>query len=853
MRFSYIVAARLPPFVNQDCAPMNESISHSKENSMQNVSAHRSIILLFLVAFVLLLSGCNSLFNKDEAGGGSRSQEPDQPEPMAMGCGAGTLECSSACVDPLSDPFHCGACGIACASGQYCESGVCKGFCAGGETDCGGICQLTVSDPANCGGCGLACPVGQFCDSGLCSAACSGTICTDAVGAQRCAHLDSNNDNCGTCGVACANGKECRAGVCVEACPVGRAACGAGCVDIRSNAENCGGCGVVCQPGQACVEGQCGGQAPVCDGGACSCTQGQAYCNESCVDPLTNPLHCGACGVECLEGQQCTGGACTCVPGTTLCGASCVDVQSDSENCGVCGTVCSGGTTCQAGLCKCALGQELCGESCVDPQTDPNNCGGCGTVCAGYESCVSGICKYDGDECGGDAREIAITRVAMYQAVEFDLFSEGQMVPPDQRRVDVIANRDAMIRVFVTPTEAFLARTLSARLFVENEGEAEAIQVFHQKRNVSGPSSQDNLDSTFRVDIPGDLLKESTKFWVELAECGALPEGEVRTVRVPTTPGENGEFSARETGIIKLVFVPITHDGRTPDISESTILAYAREVERMYPTTGVEWTVRDPISSNQSGVEIDLAVTLDLVTAQRDQDGSEDEVYYYGLIDPASSFNSYCSFSCTTGVGWVTDVGSPWAASHRVAVGIGFGTDGAATFAHELGHNHGRDHAPCNVSGDGNYPYAGGSIGVWGYDLEAQELKDPASYADFMGYCNSNWVSDYSYNAYSERIASVNGVSGEFQSLVRLGDVATWYRMLVTDTDIHWLDPVERPGTPRQQGDTGYVYDSAGNVIETVEVYRVLMSHSGGYMLYVPEPQPGWFSVGAAGGPVLVY
>lgn len=824
---------------------MNDFLSLHQGNSKQNVSAHhRGILLLFLSVLTLLLAGCG-LFKKKDDGGGSSTPS----NPLMTGCAQGTMDCSGACVDALSDPNHCGACSQVCGAGEYCDGGSCIAFCSGGETDCGGVCQLTVSDPANCGGCSLGCQAGQYCDSGVCSATCSGTVCTDALGAERCAHLDSNNANCGACGVACAKGTECRAGACVEACPAGRAACGAGCVDVRSNVQNCGTCGVVCAPGQACVEGQCGGEPPVCDGGACSCTQGQSYCNESCVDPLTNSFHCGGCGIECSEGKLCTAGACTCLPGTTQCGEACADTQSDSDNCGMCGTVCSGGTTCQTGLCKCDVGKELCGDTCVDPQTDANNCGTCGTACAGYESCVQGICKYEGDECGGDAREIAITRVATYQAVESDLFRDGQMVPPSERRVDVIAGRKAMMRVFVTPTESFLARTLSARVFVENEGGD--IQVFHHKRNVSGASSQANLDSTFTVDLPAEVLKNSTKFWVELAECGALPEGEVRTVRVPSTPGENGDLAARETGTIQLVFVPITHDGRTPSVSEATIAEYAREVERVYPTTGVEWSVRDPIASNQTGVNIDLEITLDLVTAQREQDGPPDETYYYGLIDPASSFNSYCSFSCTTGVGWVTDIGSFWAASHRVAVGVGFGTDGAGTFVHELGHNHGRDHAPCNVSGDANYPYAGGSIGVWGYDVEARQLKDPAAHADFMGYCNSNWVSDYSFNAYSDRIAGVNGSGG--QNLVRLGESATWYRMLVTEKDIRWLPPVERPGAPRQQGDTGYVYDSAGNVMETVEVHRVLMSHSGGYMLYVPEPRPGWFSVGEAGGPVLVY
>lgn len=442
----------------------------------------------------------------------------------------------------------------------------------------------------------------------------------------------------------------------------------------------------------------------------------------------------------------------------------------------------------------------------------------------------------------------------MYQAVELDLFNEGQLVPVAERAVDVIENRAAMVRVFVTPTESFLARTLSARLFVENEGED--IQVFHHKKNVSVPSSQANLDTTFQLDIPAEALKAATRYWIEVVECGDLPPGEIRTVRVPTTPGENGEFSARETGVIKVVFVPVTHDGRTPDVSESTIAEYADAVERMYPTTGVEWSVRDPIASNQSGSDINLESTLNLVTILRYEDGEDgvpDDVYYYGLIDPASSFNDYCSFSCTTGVAWVLEEGGFWQGSDRAGVGIGFGTEGVGTFAHELGHNHGRDHAPCNVGGDANYPYGGGSIGVWGYDLRDQELKDPASHADFMGYCNSNWVSDYSYNAYAVRVASANGVSGGFQSLVRLSEAAIWYRMVVTETEARWLPPVERQGVPQTRGETASIFDSAGNVIETVEVHRVRMSHGDGFMLYVPEPQSGWFSVGVAGGPILVF
>jgi hypothetical protein len=66
--------------------------------------------------------------------------------------------------------------------------------------------------------------------------------------------------------------------------------------------------------------------------------------------------------------------------------------------------------------------------------------------------------------------------------------------------------------------------------------------------------------------------------------------------------------------------------------------------------------------------------------------------------------------------------------------------------AHELGHNFGRSHAPCGgvASPDPNYPYAGGVTGQWGYDLVAGVLKPPTN-TDLMGYCGSNWISDYTY------------------------------------------------------------------------------------------------------------
>ena len=75
---------------------------------------------------------------------------------------------------------------------------------------------------------------------------------------------------------------------------------------------------------------------------------------------------------------------------------------------------------------------------------------------------------------------------------------------------------------------------------------------------------------------------------------------------------------------------------------------------------------------------------------------------------------------------------------------------------HELGHNHGREHAPCGVSGDANYPYNGGSIGVYGYDLLTGQLFSPNEHADMMSYCDPTWISDYNFLALFDRVRSVN-------------------------------------------------------------------------------------------------
>jgi hypothetical protein len=123
-------------------------------------------------------------------------------------------------------------------------------------------------------------------------------------------------------------------------------------------------------------------------------------------------------------------------------------------------------------------------------------------------------------------------------------------------------------------------------------------------------------------------------------------------------------------------------------------------------------------------------------------------VYYYGLL------KVYCASGCIAGLGWI--------GGNQVAVGFdGFGAahSGASeTHAHEVGHNHGRAHAPgCGASGaDPSFPYvpADGNARLgnaahpnFGFDINTRAIYPYASYYDIMNYCDPQWLSDYTYEA----------------------------------------------------------------------------------------------------------
>jgi len=136
--------------------------------------------------------------------------------------------------------------------------------------------------------------------------------------------------------------------------------------------------------------------------------------------------------------------------------------------------------------------------------------------------------------------------------------------------------------------------------------------------------------------------------------------------------------------------------------------------------------------------------------------------------------------SYTSGVAGIGYVGG----GARTALGWDLLPSGASVMAHEVGHNMGRQHAPCGGAGspDPAFPYGGGQIGGWGLDVTSLLPKAPTT-ADVMGYCHPDWISDYNWSSMvSYRQGGPNNAPPVAAGTVTGEGLLIWGR--ITDTGI---------------------------------------------------------------------
>lgn len=380
----------------------------------------------------------------------------------------------------------------------------------------------------------------------------------------------------------------------------------------------------------------------------------------------------------------------------------------------------------------------------------------CGAVGA---SVTLGACGDDAGESSTSTgpRQVAadgfsITSIDVYQGVRSPLMENGAAAVST---IPLLSGRDAMVRVGYAVDSAYTGDEITVRLTLGTE-------VFEETLATVVPNTEsviDDLLTTVNFTIPGDRFQDITGYKVEFLQDAGGASGNNGAAQYPAA--DLAPLTLELTAPVRIMLIPIVYGpggDRMPDTGAEQVQSYRDKLYSLYPASTLEVVVSEPFpwSNNVQANGNGWGTLLDSLVDLRFQTQPARHDYWYGLVSPANSFGEYCQGGCITGLSMLA--AEPEHHISRVGIGVGFsGPQSIETAVHEIGHAHGRNHAPCggpdNV--DPAFPHSGGSIGEWGYDLIEKRLYDPANSTDYMGYCDPTWTSDYTFLQMLQRIRAV--------------------------------------------------------------------------------------------------
>jgi hypothetical protein len=321
--------------------------------------------------------------------------------------------------------------------------------------------------------------------------------------------------------------------------------------------------------------------------------------------------------------------------------------------------------------------------------------------------------------------------------------------------VPLVANRDAVLRVFVKANQPAVTPP-SVQVTLTNGGTPWTRTLAAPGGMSSTPTTIDESQwaSSWNLSVPAAQLQPGATILARVNPTGAIPEVDGTNNDFPVS-GAAATLSIQSVKTFKTTLVPITQQGLTGNVNTGrTPESWVDRLQRMYPIGAVNVQVRSSAltttanlnnGSTAIGDNSGWSTALQELDAKRVAEASDR--YYFGSVNVNYSGG-------TAGLGYVPNFGS---SNGRSALGwdkhVPTAQDGynyPEVFAHEVGHNFGRHHAPCGVEDpDDNWPtdpaHAEANIGVYGYDVANSVLKLPTA-KDIMSYCDGNlWVSDYTF------------------------------------------------------------------------------------------------------------
>ena len=387
-----------------------------------------------------------------------------------------------------------------------------------------------------------------------------------------------------------------------------------------------------------------------------------------------------------------------------------------------------------------------------------------------------------------------------------------QSVQTPSRRVRLVANRDALLRAFVTAEEprGFFEPEVVAVFTGPRGSKVHRVVMTRDASQIPAETEEGDLELSYNAVIPAEIIVPGVEMVVEVDPEGTVPLTAESEARFPDEGSDS--LNVVEVPPMLLTLVPVV-DAAEPDTS---VLGWVRGISAESPEVALlkhafpfaEFSVR-PHSAYYTSVDpttrsgrTSLAGELEALRASEGDTG-----YYYGVVASLGSLAGWGQLP-----GWVS-----------------MGITRPTTLAHEVGHNLSLRHAPCgDPSGvDPAFPYEDGSIGVWGYDFRNGSTVPPDRGKDIMTYCRTlPWLSDYYFEQVIDHRArlAASAASAPLAASDPPSDMLVLWGGVV-DGEL-WIEPV-------------FSMKAAARLPETRGPYRIRGTGSDGRSLFSLDFTPG--------------
>ena len=445
----------------------------------------------------------------------------------------------------------------------------------------------------------------------------------------------------------------------------------------------------------------------------------------------------------------------------------------------------------------------------------------CASPSPGFQAWYAAIEQTEGAICENpDQVTVALPMVYLTQSVQ-----------TPSRSVRLVANRNALLRAFVTAEEprGFFEPEVVA-VFTGPEGnEGHRVVMTRDANQIPAEAHEGDLELSYNAVIPAEIIVPGVEMVVEVDPEETLPLTAESEIRFP----DEGSDSLNVVGVppMQLTLVPVLEIAE-PDTS---VLGWARGVSGASPEAGLlkhafpfaEFSVspHEPhytsLNITTTAGQVSLFGELEALRASEGGTG-----YYHGVAANLGSVSGRGQQP-----GWVS-------------IGIRRRT----ILAHEVGHNLSLRHAPCGgpAGVDPDFPYPDGSIGVWGYDFRSGSMLAPDHSTDIMTYCFSlPWLSDYHFEKVIDHRAELAaGVANAGSAASNPPSDMLVLRGGMVDDEL-WIDPVFSMNAAARLPDATGPYrirgtDSDGQPLFSLDFTPTEDGHGGRHFFFTVPLEAGW-------------